>query len=269
MDNQGKLDGVSAVCAVGGAIAALVTNSAAAAALPLAGAMMLQIYNRKQLMNEINNHGQNVEKTLNLIQEQQNQFSLFSEKIQLIQTDFATQIKLQKQNYLNNFERQNQKIEQHQQLLNELNQITNKLITKQEELSHVVEELKQIENVTQGLLNSQHPYEMYYQRGLSHQRLGDENGAIADFTTAIQLNPHYAKAYHMRGLLNANLCQYRAAVSDLRYAAKYYFEIGDLDSYKTTRSLSKKLCDGISDIEAVITQETFEPITANHLFDVN
>lgn len=73
----------------------------------------------------------------------------------------------------------------------------------------------------------------------------------------------------MRGLIKANLGDRRSAVSDLRYAAKYYFDEGDLANYKETRSLSKKLCDGSGEIEPTITQETVEPITANHLFEVN
>jgi tetratricopeptide (TPR) repeat protein len=107
---------------------------------------------------------------------------------------------------------------------------------------------------------------------LSHQRLGDQKGAIIDFTNAIRINPHCAKAYHLRGLIKANLGDYRGAVSDLRYAAKYYFDQGDLENYKETRSLSKAYCDGLneSELEApTINQENFEPITANHLFEVN
>lgn len=91
MDQQTKLDGIAAVCAVGGAIAATITHSVAAAAFPLAGAVMLQIVNRKQLMKEMNHREQNVTQEIDLIK-QQNQFNLFSEKIQFTQSNFSIQI---------------------------------------------------------------------------------------------------------------------------------------------------------------------------------
>lgn len=39
----------------------------------------------------------------------------------------------------------------------------------------------------------------YYNRGLAYTRKGDDDRAIADFSTAIKLNSRDAAAYHTRG----------------------------------------------------------------------
>jgi tetratricopeptide (TPR) repeat protein len=268
MDHQTKWDGITAICAVGGAIAAAVTNSMAASAFPLAGAVLLQIVNRRKIMEEMNNHRQQM--TEEIAQQSQSLKTLNQRTFDL--SNQQKEFQQNQQKISSQFVVQAQEIVQIQQLLNGLKETIQTSQNQQQNLSHVVDELKKIENVSQALLNSEQPYEMYYQRGLSHQRLGNENGAIADFTNAIQLNPHYAKAYHMRGLIKANLGEHRSAIFDLRDAAKYYFDEGDLENYKETRSLSKKLCEGISETEietATITQETFEPITTNCLFERN
>ncbi|GFE70525.1 tetratricopeptide repeat protein [Chroococcus sp. FPU101] len=282
MNNQSLLDGVAALSAIGGAIAATITNSVATMAVPLAGAVMLQIINRQQLVKELDKHRFNVKEIVDNLQsiEQQNQFRdnqqetivLLNEKLQQNQSAFSSQLQQQKENYLTHVERQLEASEQLQQLIYSIKEQMQNLETKQQGLKYIIDELKQIENVSQALLHHQNAFEMYYERALSHQHLGNLKGAIADFTNAIQINPHYAKAYHLRGLIKANLGDYRGAVSDLRYAAKYYFDQGDLENYKETRSLSKAYCDGENESELdapTINQENFEPITANHLFEVN
>lgn len=241
-------------------------NSIAAAAFPLAGAVMLQIVNRRQLIKEMNNHRQNM--TEEITQQSQSLKTLNQRTFDLSNQQKDSQQNQQK--FSSQFVAQAGEIAQFQQLLDEFKENIQNMQNQQQDLSHIVDELRQIENVSQALPNSQQPDEMYYQRGLSHQRLGNEKGAIADFTNAIQLKPHCAKAYHMRGLIKANLGEHRSAIFDLRDAAKYYFDEGDLANYKETRNLSKKLCDGNGEIETpTTTQETFELITANHLFDVN
>src|ERR671938_543421 len=42
-------------------------------------------------------------------------------------------------------------------------------------------------------------YQAYFGRGLTRSRKGDLDGAISDFSIAISLNPNYAEAYNSRG----------------------------------------------------------------------
>jgi tetratricopeptide (TPR) repeat protein len=48
--------------------------------------------------------------------------------------------------------------------------------------------------------------------------LGDKNGAIADYTKAIEINPQYAKAYYNRGIVKKDLGD--KAMVPLRIIAK-------------------------------------------------
>ena len=56
--------------------------------------------------------------------------------------------------------------------------------------------------------------ETYFIRGYEKAELGDYQGAIADFTHAIRLQPDAANAYYNRGIANADLGQYLAAIAD-------------------------------------------------------
>lgn len=56
----------------------------------------------------------------------------------------------------------------------------------------------------------------------------------------MHLDSTYAKAYHSRGILLAEISNKKQAVDDLRLAAKYYFEQGDIESYEKARNLSKE-----------------------------
>lgn len=284
MNNQSLLDGMAALSAIGGAIAVTITNNVATAAVPLAGAVMLQIINRQQLIKDMDNPRFNVKEEiiqkLQSIEQQQNQLNnnqqekidVLKEQLQQAQSDFTRQIQQQEENYLTHAERQIETSEQLQKQIDSLKEQLHNLETKQQGLKYIIDELTQIENISQALLDHQKSFEMYYERALSHQRLGNLKAAIADLTNAIQINSHYAKAYHLRGLIKVDFGDHRGAVCDLRYAAKYYFDQGDLENYKETRSLSKAYCDGESESELeapIIKQENFEPITANHLFEVN
>jgi tetratricopeptide (TPR) repeat protein len=59
---------------------------------------------------------------------------------------------------------------------------------------------------------------LFYNRGLSRAQLGDLDGAIADFTRALQDYPNLGDAYNNRGFSYALKGQYEAARSDLENA---------------------------------------------------
>jgi tetratricopeptide (TPR) repeat protein len=59
---------------------------------------------------------------------------------------------------------------------------------------------------------------LFYNRGLARAYLGDEDGAIADFTRAIQDNPNFADAYNNRGFALAKQGKLDDAQLDLEKA---------------------------------------------------
>jgi tetratricopeptide (TPR) repeat protein len=64
--------------------------------------------------------------------------------------------------------------------------------------------------------------EAFYQRGVAHHNLADQNGdyreAIEDYTNAIQAKPEYAEAFYQRGVAHHNFADqngdYRKAIED-------------------------------------------------------
>jgi tetratricopeptide (TPR) repeat protein len=54
----------------------------------------------------------------------------------------------------------------------------------------------------------------YYYRGISEVRLGNTNGALSDFSKAIELNPPFDQAYYDRGKLKQTLGDLDGALGD-------------------------------------------------------
>ena len=52
----------------------------------------------------------------------------------------------------------------------------------------------------------------YYNRGLAKDGLQDYHGAIVDYTKAIEINPQYAAAYSNRGVAKDDLKDYQGAI---------------------------------------------------------
>ena len=69
--------------------------------------------------------------------------------------------------------------------------------------------------------------EEYFERGNSKYDLQDYQGAIADYSKAIQLDPNDSDAYYNRGLSKLELNQKDSACLDWSKAG----ELGDGDAY--------------------------------------
>jgi len=60
----------------------------------------------------------------------------------------------------------------------------------------------------------------YYNKGVDKINLKDDNGAIADFTKAIKIDPNYTKAYYNRGRSKHKLKDFNGAIADYNKAIK-------------------------------------------------
>ncbi|MDH6098039.1 tetratricopeptide repeat protein [Anabaenopsis sp. FSS-46] len=98
--------------------------------------------------------------------------------------------------------------------------------------------------------------QFYFNRGVDRSDLGDNQGAIDDYTQAIHIDPNYANAYNNRGLARSNLGDYQSAIDDYtqaiqidpNYAQAYYnrglarYFLGDnqgeIDDFKTAKYLN-------------------------------
>jgi tetratricopeptide (TPR) repeat protein len=69
-------------------------------------------------------------------------------------------------------------------------------------------------------------FEAYNSRGNAKNSLRDANGAILDLNKSIALNPEYGIAYYNRGVAKFNLNQKKSACLDWKKAQ----ELGELDA---------------------------------------
>ncbi len=78
------------------------------------------------------------------------------------------------------------------------------------------------------LLIVQNAAEDLFNSALAKSEAGDIEGAIADYTEAIRLNPNYAKAHNKRGIIHGrNLRDYPAAKADFDRAIEINPNYGD------------------------------------------
>lgn len=265
------LDGISAVAAAIGVGASLATQQTIFVALPLAASVGVHLYNRRQSLEAINQHYETMmrQQNLHIVRTEQKLTDLTAELAQFKQDSEANLEAVDQENNLK-MDGLSEQIKQLQSYTTELVDQTEKnlqnsllsLESQHQKLADVVGELCQIENYSQVLRANPKAADAYYQRGVSHQHLGDKQGAIEDYTEAIHLDHECAKAYHNRGIVYGEIGNRKSAVDDLRQAAKLYFEHGDIDSYQQARDLAKQYYD-MRDLipEEEAKSETFaEPV---------
>jgi tetratricopeptide (TPR) repeat protein len=296
---------LSVIGSVGGAIAAVVVKEVALASMPLSVSMLLNVVNRRRLLDSIeqsnlvaitqvieeNVETQNKLKTLTKqladidqinnknYGEAQAHLALHNEQLQQLTTTFSQGQELNNQESAQ-LRQENSatqaklgllsgQLEQLQQLTDKLLQEqNNKLINEQAKIAKTVDALREIETCTQSIRINPISANAFFNRGLSYQRLGDREAALGDYTEAIRTNPHYAEAYQTRGLIYADLGDKKAAVKDLREAARLFFENGEIDKYQIARDLSKKFHDMDTSDGSEVTETTkdFKEIALESLF---
>ncbi|MUL36855.1 tetratricopeptide repeat protein [Gloeocapsopsis dulcis] len=232
---------LSVLGSIGGSLVCVVSQQVAFASIPLSLAVALNLVNRKQLIDGI---------------QQSHQTAI----AQSVQEKIETQTK---------FEMLTEQVAQVKQLtttlgqdMNNLQDYSKSLNNEQTKIAELVDYLQKIETYTQTVRINPQYAEAYYNRGVVYQCLGDKQGAIGDYTEAIRNNPSYAQAYHNRGLIRADLGDKKGAVTDLREAAKYFFEEADIANYHTARDLSKK----IHELSVQPTTEVPQQAAVKYLF---
>uniref|UniRef100_B8HN26 Tetratricopeptide TPR_2 repeat protein n=1 Tax=Cyanothece sp. (strain PCC 7425 / ATCC 29141) TaxID=395961 RepID=B8HN26_CYAP4 len=218
-----SLEVVTVVAGLGGAIATVITQQvllAAAASASLSIAAGLNLLNRQRLLQGLRQDQQTaITSLVQRYEEQQQRLEHLSHQlagVEHLTSDLSRDAK-------------------------DLHDYAHGLGTEQKQIETVVGCLREIETCTLAIQREPNDGKAYYNRGLTHQRLGDLAAAIADYTAAIHLNPDCARAYHNRGVALSRQGHRQAALEDLRAAAKHFFERGDLDSYQKARDLSKQL----------------------------
>jgi tetratricopeptide (TPR) repeat protein len=83
----------------------------------------------------------------------------------------------------------------------------------------------------------------YNNRGNAKSALGDNTGAISDYTQAIALNPQDALAYYNRGRAKALLRDKAGAFADLEKAKQLFVAQGDMESYQEAIRMKNLVSD--------------------------
>ncbi|MBD2691006.1 tetratricopeptide repeat protein [Anabaena catenula] len=93
-----------------------------------------------------------------------------------------------------------------------------------------------ISDYTQAIQINSNYTDAYYNRGNFHSDLGDFEGAISDYTQAIQINSNYTDAYYNRGNARLAIGEKQGAIEDFQKAADLYWKEGKLEEHKDTRA---------------------------------
>jgi len=243
----------SVIVSVGGSVASLFFKEIFLASIPLSVCVALNLANRKRLFGLTNT--ENWIAIAQLTQESQESDANLSEKL--------AKLDQSNNNHIAKYQTDQKNLSQKLNEINaELNKRTQELQQQEDELATNIEYLTQVESASRGIQSSPNSADLYCQRGINYQKMGQKERALEDFTKAIELDPSYALAHHNRGLVNSELGNRKAAVEDLRKASKFYFEKEDIDNYYVTRNMSQAL----HELNYTSENQDFERVLANNLF---
>lgn len=254
MEKQQDIIGISGAVISGiGAIVAIAIGQPAVAPIPLAIGVGCNVFSRKQLNDSLVEAYNKQEQTINELIEKitQNHQELTANLVEN-KGELGTSIEKLQQFVNTNIQAQKEFID------GEIQRID----LQHQNLNNVVSDIKEIENLSQGLRVTPDSADFFYQRGVGYEKLGNNNGAIEDYSEAIKKDGDFAKAYHKRGVLYLDTGLKQKAVDDLRKAALLYFEQGDIDSYHQAREMSRN----IHELRSDATGTTQEMLLGKQLF---
>ena len=110
-----------------------------------------------------------------------------------------------------------------------------------------------IANFTKAIEINSQDADYYYGRGDSKFELKDFQGAVIDYTKAIEINPQFAYSYSNRGASKDYLGDYQGAISDFTAAIKINPQVADF--YYNRANVKGQLKDyqgAIADLDTVI-----------------
>ncbi len=243
----------SVIVSIGSSIASLFFKEIFLVSIPFSVCVTLNLVNRNRILSLTTT---TTNKSISEIaQQNQDNHSNLSQKL--------TQLQQSNNNQLTRYQTDHKTLSQQlNKLHTDLNKRTHTLENEFNQIATKIENLTQIESFTRSIKASPNLTEFYYLRGQSYQKMDNKEGAMEDYTKAIELDSSYALAFHNRGLLNADLGIKKAAVEDLRKAAKFYFEKGDLDNYQKTRNMSQNL----HELNSASKNQDSEQVLASSLF---
>jgi tetratricopeptide (TPR) repeat protein len=93
-----------------------------------------------------------------------------------------------------------------------------------------------IADYTQAIQINPDDVDAYYCRGNAHFDLGKYAAAITDYTQVVKINSHYVNAYYNRGNALLEIADKHRAVEDFHKAADLYWQAGKLAEYKDTQA---------------------------------
>ena len=100
----------------------------------------------------------------------------------------------------------------------------------------------------------------YYNAGIEKISLRDYEGAIADFTKAIEIDPNFTWAYHLRGNTKYLLKDSAGAIADFKKVlGRRFFTLGDL--IEEAMELEKRIKkEDEKDLISDYTKKTVKPV---------